>query len=125
MRAMKQLSFDAILEARLSRRSIVTAAAASVGLAACARIPTRQDSVGKPTDFKSISPRNDDAFVVSDGYRFNLIARWGDSLVTGTPSFDTGRMTNTDWLTPDAVDAQHCQFGSNCEAVEYLSVLIG
>ena len=89
---MKQLPFDAILNARLSRRSVVTAAATSVGLAACARIPTTVNEVGRPSPFTSLAPRNDDAFVVATGYRYNVVTRWGDSLVAGTPSFDTGLM---------------------------------
>jgi secreted PhoX family phosphatase len=122
---MKQLPFDAILDARLSRRSVVTAAAASVGLAACARISATITGVPGLNPFNSIAPRNDDAFVVADGYQFNVVARWGDSLVAGTPGFDTSRMTNTDWLNADAVDAQHRQFGTNCDAVQYFSLVNG
>jgi len=125
MRVMKQLSFDAVLEARLSRRAVVTAAAASAGLAACARIPTTTSDVPGPSAFNSIAARNDDAFVVAEDYRFNLIARWGDSLVTGTPGLDTSRMANTDWLTAEAVDAQHRQFGANCDAVQYFPLVNG
>jgi len=125
MSIMKQLPFDAILNARLSRRSVVTAAATSVGLAACARIPTTVNEVGRPSPFTSLAPRNDDAFVVATGYRYNVVTRWGDSLVAGTPSFDTGLMTNTDWLSAEAVDAQHRQFGTNCDAVQYFPMAAG
>ena len=126
--AMKRPSFDSILAARLSRRALLSSAAAGAGLAACARIPTAQaagSSRVKPSAFKSIAPQNNDAFVIADGYRYNVVARWGDSLVTGTPDFDTRRMTSTEWLTADAVDAQNRQFGTNCDAVQYFPRLQG
>ena len=75
--------------------------------------------------FKGIAPQSNDAFVIADGYRYNVVARWGDSLVTGTPDFDTRRMTSTDWLTADAIDAQNRQFGTNCDAVQYFPLVHG
>ena len=54
-----------------------------------------------------------------------MVARWGDSLVTGTPDFDTRRMSNTDWLTAEAIDAQNRQFGTNCDAVQYFPLNTG
>jgi len=120
--AMKRPSFDAILAARLSRRAFTTAAA-SAGLAACARIPTRQVPAKESTKIKGIAPQNDDAFVVDEAYRYNIVARWGDSIVTGTPDFDTRRMADTGWLTAAAVDAQSRQFGTNCDAVQYFPLV--
>src|SRR4051812_35322468 len=120
--AMKRPSFEGVLAARLSRRTLLSTAASGAGLAACARIPTAQAAIApksNPSSFKSIAPQNNDAFVIADGYRYNVVARWGDSLVTGTADFDTRRMTSTDWLTADAIDAQNRQFGSNCDAVQY------
>src|SRR5215510_4577017 len=122
--AMKRPSFDAILAARLSRRTLIASAAASAGLAACARIPTRQapsssSTHAMSTKLKGIAPQSDDAFVVDEAYRYNIVARWGDSIVTGTPDFDTRRMADSSWLTAEAVDAQSRQFGTNCDAVQY------
>jgi secreted PhoX family phosphatase len=125
---MKRPSFDAILAARLSRRTLLSSAAAGAGLAACARIPTARAADAPksyPRSFKSITPQNNDAFVIADGYRYNVVARWGDSLVTGTPDFDTRRMTSTDWLTADAVAAQERQFGTNADAVQYFPLVRG
>ncbi len=116
--------FAAILEARLSRRTLI-AGAAGAGLAACARIPTRADAPPRQSAFRSITPRNTDEFVVADGYRSKVVARWGDSLVTGTPDFDTRAMSNTEWLTAAAADAQLRQFGSNADAVQYFPIHSG
>ena len=122
--AMNRLSFDAILMARLSRRAFVGAAAAGASLAACAGIPTKRTTTAY-SPFKGITPQTSDAFVIADGYRYNVVARWGDSLVTGTQDFDTRRMTSTDWLNDSAVDAQGRQFGSNCDAVQYFPLVRG
>jgi secreted PhoX family phosphatase len=112
-------TFDSILAARLSRRAVLSGAAAGVGLAACARLPTKSDVKSGAGAFKSVTPQNSDALVLADGYRHNVIARWGDSLVTGTPDFDTRRLMGDDWLNADAVAAQHRQFGTNADAVAY------
>ncbi|MEO8017878.1 MAG: PhoX family phosphatase [Pseudomonadota bacterium] len=122
---MKQPAFAAVLAARLSRRTVVTGAAASVGLAACAKIPTTPAANAPKTTFKSVAPQSNDAFVIADGYRFNVVARWGDSLVTSTRDFDTRRLAADEWLDADAVATQERQFGTNCDAVAYFSQAAG
>ena len=117
-------AFDAVLAARLSRRTLVAGAASTLGLAAYARSPATKTAAAKNV-FRSIAPQSNDAFVVADGYRWNVVARWGDSLVTGTPDFDTRRLANDDWLDAAAVDAQHRQFGTNADAVQYFPIAQG
>jgi uncharacterized protein len=111
-------TFEAVLAARLSRRSVLAGAAATVGLAACARIPTKPEA-RVDSAFTSVPPQNTDAFVLADGYRYNIVARWGDSLVRGTQDFDTRRLATDDWLGESAVAAQQRQFGTNADAVAY------
>jgi secreted PhoX family phosphatase len=121
---MNRPSFEAVLAARLSRRAVVSGAAATVGLAACSHVPT-QHAGPPPTSFTSVPPQNSDAFVIADGYRHNLVARWGDSIVSGTGDFDTRRLAADDWLDADAVSAQERQFGTNADAVAYFSQVAG
>jgi len=102
---MKRLSFDAVLAARLSRRAVVSGAAATVGLAACAHVPTQRAGGASAPSFTSIAPQSNDAFTIADGYRYNLVARWGDSLVTGTPDFDTSRLAGGAWLDGRLLDS--------------------
>lgn len=120
-------AFDAVLAARLSRRTVMTGAAA-LGLAACAQSPAKNaatKATGAPSAFRSVTPQNGDALVVADGYRWNVVARWGDSLVTGTPDFDTRRMRDNAWLDTGAVDTQHRQFGTNADGVQYFPLTTG
>lgn len=126
MRSMNDRpAFDAVFAARLSRRTAISGAASTIGLAACARIPREPaaDNVGNA--FVSIAPQNSDAFVVADGYRHNVIARWGDSLVTGTRDLDTGLLAADKWLNAGAVAAQERQFGTNADAVAYFPLQQG
>src|SRR5690349_2157314 len=127
---MKQPSFESVLSTRLSRRTVVAGAAATVGLAACAQNPTKiasnREKVARSSAFSSVAPQNLDAFALADGYRYNIVARWGDSLVTGTPDFDTRRLTDTSsWLDADAVKTQERQFGTNADAVQYFPQVAG
>src|SRR5688572_11117279 len=121
---MQRPTFEAILAARLTRRTLVTTAG-TVGLAACARIPTQQPPSGTASSFKSVAPSSVDDFLLASGYRYNFVARWGDSLVTGTPDFDTRDLADNSWLNAAAVDAQHRQFGANCDAVQYFPLVQG
>jgi hypothetical protein len=72
-----------------------------------------------------MAPQNLDVFAVADGYRYNIVARWGDSLVTGTPDFDTRRLADTSWLDTGAVATQERQFGTNADAVQYFPEVAG
>src|SRR4051794_11564741 len=122
---MKRPAFDAVLAARLSRRTVVTSAAATVGLAACAHVPTQRSDAARAPAFKSIAPQRNDAFTIADGYRYNVVARWGDSLVTGTADFDTSRLAADAWLDADSVGTQERQFGTNADAVAYFAQKAG
>ena len=117
-------AFDAVLAARLSRRELLTAAGA-IGLAACSQSPARIAAARNENTFRSVAPHDNDAFVIADGYRWNVVARWGDSIAAGTPDFDTRTMTDTRWLDAGAVDAQHRRFGTNADAVQYFPLVHG
>lgn len=121
---MSPPAFDAVLAARLSRRELLTTASA-IGLAACSQNPARVGNARNENTFRSIAPQENDSFVIADGYRWNVVARWGDSLATGTPDFDTRTMTDTGWLDAGAVDAQHRRFGTNADAVQYFPLAKG
>jgi len=122
---MKRPSFESVLSTRLSRRTVVAGAAATIGLAACARIPTERKSALASGGFNGLAPQNLDVFAVADGYRYNIVARWGDSLVTGTPDFDTRRLADTGWLDASAPATQERQFGTNADAVAYFPKAAG
>ncbi len=119
-------AFEKILETRLSRRTVL-ASGAAVGLAACSHssAPSSAASPAPAGSFTSIEPQEVDKFVIADGYRYNVVARWGDSLFKGTPDFDSRRLYADDWMSDDAVTAQQRQFGTNADAVGYFPLKTG
>jgi secreted PhoX family phosphatase len=113
-------TFDAVLAANLSRRTVLAGAVATIGLAACAQSPTQRRARSSAGDFTSVAPQHTDALVIAEGYRQNIVARWGDSLVSGTADFDTRMLAGGGgWLDADAVSAQERRFGTNADAVAY------
>jgi secreted PhoX family phosphatase len=108
--------FDTILEARLSRRTLLGTGAAA-GLAACAGVPSSDRPPHR--EFVSIAPSQNDEFRIADGFRYNVVARWGDAIVTGQTSFDTSRLKADDWVNAGSAAAQQRQFGTNADAVKY------
>ncbi|APU17980.1 PhoX family protein [Actinoalloteichus fjordicus] len=64
---------------------------------------------GRPipgTDYSPVEPNTEDAVVVPEGYRQNVVIRWGDPVVDGAPEFDFENQTAA---------AQALQFGYNCD----------
>ncbi|KEI45995.1 PhoX family protein [Saccharopolyspora rectivirgula] len=108
--------FGDLVERVLTRRGALKAggvlaltvggAAALSGTAAAERTRPTGGS-GRPvpgTDFAPVAPNTEDRVVVPDGYRQNVVIRWGDPVLPGAPEFDF------DDQTPEA---QEKQFGYN------------
>jgi hypothetical protein len=113
--------FEQLLEARLSRRGLLTGTGA---LAVAAAAPPSLAFLGKsraPGVFDSVEPQRTDALVLAKGYRSNVVARWGDSLFKGQASLNTAQLADTKWLSAGAVADQANQFGTNCDAVAYFA----
>jgi secreted PhoX family phosphatase len=108
-------SFRDLLERRLSRRAVVRGAA---GLVALAATPLRAspDSAA-PLAFTPIAPSRADAVIVPDGYRAEVVLRWGDALFAGATSLDPATVADGALLAPDAAAAQAFQFGTNCDGL--------
>jgi secreted PhoX family phosphatase len=85
-------TFASVLEARLSRRGVLRAAAA---LAASTTLPAMlsgcagQSATSATPAFKPIEPSSDDTVRVPDGYNSAVLYRWGDPVghPSGSPAF--------------------------------------
>ncbi|WP_435742950.1 PhoX family protein [Nocardioides sp. SYSU DS0663] len=60
------------------------------------------------TAFRSVPPNRRDALVPAEGFRSDIVARWGDPVEKGAPRFDVRNQT------PEAAAKQ---FGYNCDYV--------
>ncbi|GHD39338.1 PhoX family protein [Streptomyces galbus] len=113
-----------VISGALSRRSVMRAAAVvtvataaagtvagTVGAPAASAAPAGK--AGRPAGkgdgarglrFGAVAPNTTDAVVVPDGYRQNVVIRWGEPILRGAPAFDPERQTAA---------AQAGQFGYN------------
>lgn len=101
----------------VARRSVLRGAAVGAGalmvgtvvqpgLAAAAV----ERGIGTAT-FAPIAPNKRDAVVVPDGFRHDVLVRWGDPVVPGAPPFDPFQQTP---------ESAAMQFGYNCDYVGVL-----
>jgi len=113
----------------VSRRSILQAGGVAVlavgagsALAACS--PQTQppppsspapapDAPPPGMNFASVAPNSEDAVVIADGYRQNVVISWGDPILPGAPAFDVAKQTGA---------AQRGQFGFNNDFAGLLPV---
>jgi secreted PhoX family phosphatase len=108
-----------IIERRLSRRGFLGGMAAVSGLAltACAGRPPETAAAGQMArpkaafGFPEIARGMDQTHRIAEGYRADILLRWGDPLWTDSPAFDP--------LNQSAA-AQQRQFGFNCDYVGFV-----
>ena len=91
----------------------VLAVGAGSALAACSHDGQPAGTSGSPEtapqsppgmDFVSVAPNTHDAVVIPDGYRQQVVIRWGDPVLPDAPAFDISAQTAA---------AQRLQFGFN------------
>ncbi|PZF86091.1 PhoX family protein [Jiangella anatolica] len=111
--------FGDMLQAEVSRRGIVRAAAVGalvIGAGSAVAGAAPAYATGRPSPapapgggkgaltFKPIPPNRLDALIVPNGYDWSVVAKWGDPILPGAPEFD---------IDSQSVRAQEGQFGYN------------
>jgi len=127
--------YERIFKRRLARRDFLqgaTGVAATVAVATLAPVETadaswwrRRRRRSEALTFKPIEGSNADAIVLPQGYEYDTIIRWGDSLSRHVPDLETDDIENGALLHPDAGAQQAMQFGYNCDAVEFFPLIPG
>lgn len=113
---LEPASLDGVIARRLARRDILRGAGAGLALWAfhCAGHPSTHAGEGSPpvASRRLTYPRRIRAEdQVADGYRAEVVVRWGDPVLPGAPPFEP-------WA-PSAA-AQAAQFGFNADFVAFL-----
>jgi secreted PhoX family phosphatase len=112
-------TFESVLAGRLTRRGLLRAGLlAGVAASPLARAlsPSGEAPFDDGLDFEAITPTTPDRIIVPEGYRAQVLIRWGDPIVAGGPAFAA------DAQSPEA---QRKQFGYNNDFVGFLPLPFG
>jgi secreted PhoX family phosphatase len=116
-------SFRELLARRLSRRQMMRGAA---GLAVLAGVPPRGWArSAAPLGFAAVSASRKDAVIVPDGYRADVVLRWGDALFPGAAALDAEAVADGALLADGAAADQARQFGGSCDGIGLFALLDG
>ena len=107
--------FGSVIERRLSRRSVLGVAAALAGAGVVAGLGGCSLAPGK-RGFTPIAGATTDRIELPEGFVYDLVIRWGESLFSDTPDLDTRGLSDGVLLDPGAGRRAARQFGSNCDA---------
>lgn len=118
-RRLETPTFGTLLERRFSRRSLIGAAGA---LACASALPAWPSRRARSAAFEPVAAQRTDAVVLPKGYRYDLIAGWGDSLFPGVPDFTARDLKRNAHLADGAAERQMRQFGTNCDAIVYFPI---
>ncbi|MBI4391888.1 MAG: PhoX family phosphatase [candidate division NC10 bacterium] len=105
-------TFESVLAARLSRRSLLKGAATGLVMISAGPLgasrSARAESAG---GFTPVPATTEDRLIVPPGYRHTVILRWGDPLFADAAAFDPRTQTAA---------KQVRQFGYDCDFIGYM-----
>ena len=115
-------SFAQLLSHRVTRRRVLATGATLAPLALASGSLLQACTTPRPASRLSFNPiqgSQADAVLVPSGYRYDVLARWGESLWSSTPDLDAARLADGALLEPGAAERQQRQFGQNCDAIHF------
>lgn len=107
-------TFEALLAARLSRRTLLRGVGLALGAASSLSRP--RETAAQVGGFAPVALSTEDRVIVPPGYRAAVLIRWGDPLVSFAPAFDP---------RAQSAAAQALQFGYDCDFIGYLPLPLG
>jgi secreted PhoX family phosphatase len=120
MRSKDSPTLPALFARRLNRRRLLAGSAELAALGVMTGSGYAQTGTPSGLTFPRVAPSSADAVVVPDGYRADVVVRWGDPLFTDSAAFDARAVANGALLTSAAAAAQAGQFGYNCDGIGLL-----
>jgi secreted PhoX family phosphatase len=115
-------TLQTLLERRLNRRRLLGGGVELAALGVVARSAHGQTGEPSGLSFPRVQPSKADAVIVPDGYRADVVIRWGDSLFADGATFDAAAVAHGSLLRAEAVAAQERQFGYNCDGIGLFSL---
>lgn len=114
-------AFADVLNARLSRRGLLQTGAGALVLAGAAPVlglgrPAAAEASGSTFTFKELPRIYDKTHHVADGYRADVLLRWGDKVTASAPEFDPATQT---------VESQSAQAGYNNDHIAFMPLPLG
>ena len=108
-------TFQRVLQARLSRRGFLTSAAATAGAAGLAGCASSSEAASQAPGvaFAEIERAVTEDIAVPQGYRADIILRWGDAVFPDSPAFDPMNQS---------AQAQARQFGYNNDYIGVIPI---
>ena len=110
-------TLQTLLARRLNRRRLLGSGVELAALGVVARNACGQTGEANSLSFPRVQPSKADAVIVPDGYRTDVVVRWGDPLFADSPAFDAAAVAQGALLRADAAAAQARQFGYNCDGI--------
>ncbi|MFJ4278336.1 PhoX family protein [Streptomyces massasporeus] len=92
-------------------RAAAAPAGGTSSAAAASEAARRTHKGARGLRFAPVAPNTADAVTVPEGYRQNVVIRWGEPILRGAPAFDPEKQT---------AKAQAAQFGYNCDFLALL-----
>lgn len=105
------VTFAEVLRSRLSRRQAIAGMLATTALSPLLGVKPSHAAAESPLGFTEIPHGYDDKLHVPEGYKAQILIRWGDKVAADAPDFDPMKQTG---------DAQAKQFGYNCDFIKFL-----
>jgi hypothetical protein len=115
-------TLHAVLARRLDRRRLLGGGIELAAATLLADSGHAQSGALAPPTLPRVGPSQADAVLVPDGYRSQVLVRWGDPLFADAPALDPRAVASGVLLTPEAATAQALQLGYNCDGLGVLAL---
>ncbi len=111
-----------VIERRCTRRELLQ----STLLSSLLPLASRAAGIDSAAlDFKGIAGSQADRIILPEGYVYDAVIRWGDSLDPKVADMDAAGIPKGSLLKPEAASYQLQQFGSNCDAIHFFQLNTG
>ncbi|MDX1561293.1 MAG: PhoX family phosphatase [Gammaproteobacteria bacterium] len=97
----------------ISRRQLLVSGSILVAAGAVGCRPAGREAL----EFRGIAPSGEDRVIVADGFRSDVVIRWGDSLKVGSDGLSMQGVLDGELLRPGAAAAQSESFGVSCDGM--------